>query len=151
MVAMHQTGRKIVRADNSPAQWAFSRALGDRRYTLEAIRLFLERDDIPYAHATRKAEMAQMNFKRTLSASDNVNKHGWKLCHIDDIGLRSRTNPDQLPIERLIDHFSLFLKPSNHFLVPHAWSGLGELPEVIEEIRKVERPQPPIVSSTGES
>jgi hypothetical protein len=134
----HRSGRKLVLADNSPAQWAFSRAYRQEAYSLSEIRDLLEADRIPFAYATKKAEKSRMTYKCTLSTIDNVNKHGWKLCHIDDVGLNTRTQLAELPIETLINHFRLILKPSNHFLVPLEWAGLGELPEVISEIRKYE-------------
>jgi len=96
----------------------------------------LSRDVIPFAYATKAAEKAQMKFRCTLAGADNVNKCGWKLCHIDDIGLSTRTPVSELPIESLVRHFTLFMKPSNHFVVPLAWSGLGEVREVIEAVRE---------------
>ncbi|WP_147444353.1 MULTISPECIES: hypothetical protein [Corallococcus] len=35
----------------------------------------------------------------------------------------------------LEEHLRHLLSPSNHFAVPKAWAGLGEIPEVIEVIR----------------
>jgi hypothetical protein len=43
-----------------------------------------------------------------------------------------------LALDRLVGHFCFLLKPSNHFLIPKVWSGLGELPEIIDEIRSFE-------------
>lgn len=42
-----------------------------------------------------------------------------------------------LPIETLEAHHRLLLSPSNLFLVPLAWAGLAELPEVTAAIRRV--------------
>jgi hypothetical protein len=80
-----------------------------------------------------------MKYSGTLTAADSLNNRGWKLCHIEGVGLRSPTLLEDFPIDRLVAHFKLLLKPSNHFLVPLSWAGLGELPEVIDEIRKYER------------
>jgi hypothetical protein len=135
---LHETGREIVLADNSPAQWAFMRAYTGHRYTLANIRDMLGRDVIPFAYATKAAEKAQMKFRCTLAGADNVNKCGWKLCHVYDIGLSTRTPVSLVPLETLVRHFKLFMKPSNHFVVPLAWSGLGEVREVIEAIRRVD-------------
>jgi hypothetical protein len=136
---MHCSGREIVLADNSPAQWAFIRAYAGHAYSLPDIQQMLIRDAIPFAYATKTAEKAQMKFRCTLHSTDNVNKCGWKLCHIDDIGLSTRTPVVQLPLAKLVDHFKLFIKPSNHFLVPLNWAGLGEVREFIGEIRDAER------------
>ena len=134
----HSGGRTIVFADNSPAQWAFMRAFQGYTYSLEEIRSELESGRIPFAFATKRSEKSQMKYKGTLSAKDNLNKRGWKLCHIDGVGLRSATLLEDFKIELLLKHFRLLLKPSNHFLVPLRWAGLGELPEVIDEVRNYE-------------
>lgn len=135
---LHNSGREIVLADNSPAQWAFMRAYCGHMYSLADIEDMLKRDVIPFAYATKAAEKAQMKFRCTLRGADNVNKCGWKLCHIHDIGLSTRTAVSELPLDTLVRHFKLFMKPSNHFVVPLAWSGLGEVSEVIDAIREIE-------------
>ena len=135
----HSDGRSIILSDNSPAQWAFMRAFQGFSYSLDEIRGQLENGKIPFAFATKRSEKSQMKYKGTLSAADNLNKRGWKLCHIDGVGLRSATSLEDFSIERLVRHFQLLLKPSNHFLVPLSWAGLGELPEVIDEVRQYEQ------------
>jgi hypothetical protein len=137
-ISNHLSGRKIVLTDNSPAQWAFSRAFSGLKYSIDDIRELFQRDEIPFAYATKRSEKDKMVFKCTLRDRDNVNKYGWKLCHIDDVGLSTSTRPEQLPLDTLIRHFCLLLMPSNHFLVPLTWAGFGELPEIIDEIRKFE-------------
>ncbi len=107
-------------------------------YLLGEIKSQLESGGIPFAFATKRAEKSQMKYKGTLSVADNLNKRGWKLCHIEGVGLRSATLTENFAIERLIVHFRLLLKPSSHFLVPKCWAGIGELPEIIDEIRKYE-------------
>jgi hypothetical protein len=67
-----------------------------------------------------------------------VNNRGWKLGHIDEVGLNTQTPLSEIPIDTLKRHFCDLLKPSNHFLVPLAWAGLGEVPEIIVQIRKWE-------------
>ncbi len=135
---VHSDGRSIILADNSPAQWAFMRAFQSFTYSLDDIRRQLESDTIPFAFAAKRSEKPQMKYKGTLLAADNLNKRGWKLCHIDGVGLRSATRLEDFSIERLVRHFQLLLKPSNHFVVPLTWAGLGELPEVIDEVRQYE-------------
>lgn len=134
----HSGGRKIILADNSPAQWAFMRAFQGFSYSLDEIRNQLEDGKIPFAFATKRSEKSLMTYVGTLATADNLNKRGWKLCHIDGVGLRSATKLEDFSLDRLVTHFRLLLKPSNHFLVPLSWAGLGELPEVIDEIRKYE-------------
>jgi hypothetical protein len=135
---VHESGREIVLADNSPAQWAFVQAYAGLLYRVADIRELLAKDAIPFAYATKSAEKAQMKFRCTLNPKDNVNKCGWKLCHIAGIGLSTRIPLVKLPLSDLITHFSLFMAPSNHFVVPLGWAGLGEVEEFISEIRQAE-------------
>jgi hypothetical protein len=114
------------------------RAFQGFTYSPDEIRSQLESDRIPFAFAIKRSEKSQMKYKSTLSAADNLNKRGWKLCHIDGVGLRRATPLEDFSIEELVRHFKRLLRPSNHFLVPLSWSGLGELPEVIEEVRRYE-------------
>jgi hypothetical protein len=137
-VVVHETGRKIILADNSPAQWAFSRAFHGGRYSLKQIRGLLERDKIPFAMVIPAASRGRVAHFCTLGIDDNLNKRGWKLCHVKEVGFRSRTPLEVLPLADISEHFRKLLAPSNHFLVPLVWGGLGEVPEVIDEIRKAE-------------
>lgn len=134
---LHRTGRRIIVADNSPAQWAFTRAHRGERYDLAAIRKMLSADQIPFTYIPKTAEKSLMKYKCKLSIDDCVNlpKPGWKLCHVQEIGLSSRTPLEQVELSELHKHCRLLLSPSNHFVVPLEWGGLGEVPEFIEELR----------------
>lgn len=132
----HDTGRRIVLADNSPAQWAFSRAFAGDLFTVSDIRRLLEQDRIPFAYAIKASDRAKMRYSCTLSAADNVNKRGWKLGHIEDVGLGTRQPISKVPIEELKRHFRNLIRPSNMFLVPLEWAGFGELSEVVEAVRQ---------------
>ena len=134
---LHESGRRLVFADNSPAQWAFSRAYSGNKYSLSDIESQFASDLIPFAYATKKEHKGKMDYKCTLTSKDNVNTPGWKLCHILPVGFKDKTKAIDLPIELLKKHFCSFLMPSNHFLVPISWAGFGEIPEVIEEVSKV--------------
>jgi len=79
-----------------------------------------------------------MTYKCTLSARDNVNKPGWKLCHMQDVGLSTRTPLEQIELRELTIRCRRLLSPSNHFVVPLYWAGLGEVPEFIAELRSYE-------------
>jgi hypothetical protein len=139
-VTKHQSsGREIVLADNSPAQWAFSCAFRSHKWSVEELKSELRNDRVPFTFATKRSEKASVKYRATLSSCGiDLNKRGWKLCHVDPVGLKARTRIEDLPIDELKRHFRLLLRPSNHFLVPKCWSGLGELPEVIGEVRKYE-------------
>ncbi|MFN0138722.1 MAG: hypothetical protein ACKVQW_01380 [Pyrinomonadaceae bacterium] len=135
----HVSGRELIVADNSPAHWAFSKAYGGKVPNLIEIRKLIDEDAIPFTYATKASEKIHMRYKRTLAARDNVNKCGWKLCHIEPVGLSSREPLANFSLEKLLTHFKALMSPSNHFLVPLRWAGLGEVPEVIEEIRLADR------------
>ena len=111
----------------------------ERLFSLGDIEDLIKRDEIPFAFAISAVDKERMTYKRTLAPSENLNKLGWKQCHIDPVGLRSREPIEKIAIGTLKDQFRLLLKPSNMFLIPIEWSGLGELQEVIEQVRKVEQ------------
>lgn len=134
----HSSGRMLVIADNSPAQWAFSRAYASEKYSPEDIARLFQEDTIPFTYAAKSSDRKHMTYKCTLALKDCVNINQWKLCHIEEIGLRRRMSPSELDITLLTDHFRKFISPSNHFLIPLVWAGLGEVPEIIEQIRLVD-------------
>jgi hypothetical protein len=138
-VVLHEeTGREVIWTDNSPAQWAFYCAWQSHEYSLEEIKKLLADHKIPFAFASKRSD-TDVKYLGTIGSSKvDLNKLGWKLCHIREVSIASRTPPQRLSIQKLEDHFALLMKPSNHFLVPKQWSGLGEIPEVIEEIKRFE-------------
>lgn len=137
----HNSGRRLVFCDNSPAQWTFSRALEGETYSIDKIRSMLERDEIPFSYVVKRTEKPEIRYQCTLSKRDNLNTKGWKLCHVCEVGLRSRVRPADMPFDSLVEHFRRLIDPGNQFLVPLSWAGLGELPEVIEAIRSFESPE----------
>jgi len=136
---VHASGRRVVSSDNSPAQWVFSRAFAPSLPSFSEVQQILERDGVPFTMVAKACDRARMRYKCTLASADNVNKRGWKLCHIIPVGLKSATPLQDVPIDGLKNHFLHLLMPSNHFLVPLKWAGLGELDEVIEEIVEFEK------------
>jgi hypothetical protein len=72
------------------------------------IRNLLEQDTVPFTFATKASEKSLMVYKRTLGTSDNVNKRGWKLCHIVDIGLNTKEPIETIPLVKLIEHFKMW-------------------------------------------
>ncbi len=135
----HQSGRELVCVDNAPAQWAFSRAYSGNTYTVDQIKKMLVDDLIPVVYIPKSAEHPKMTYHCKISTRDCVNKKKWKLCHIDDVGIGTRKDLTATDLTILQDHFRKLLKPSNHFLVPLDWSGIGEVPEVINQVKAVER------------
>lgn len=102
--------------------------------TLHDIKSMFAEDAIPVAMIQKTAERASAKQRCTLSRQFSVNHHGWKLAHIQQIGLNERTSIAELPMERLVSHFRALMSPSNMFVVPLAWAGMAEVEPVIQAI-----------------
>jgi len=70
-----------------------------------------------------------------LAKKYNVNQYGWKLAHIEGVGLKTRTPISNVPLERLVAQFHSLMAPANMFVVPLEWAGIAELGPVICAIR----------------
>lgn len=130
-VLPHSTGRRIVITDNSPAQWACSQALKGCEPNIEDIADLFKTDMLPVSFAHKKAESLEREYNCTLG-KHSVNKAGWKLCHIREVGLNCSAPLKDIAIETLKEKFELLLSPSNYFLIPKRWGGIGEVSEFIE-------------------
>lgn len=119
---IHPSGRTLVPCDNSPAIWAFTLALEGKCPTLAEVALLAANNGIPVA-------LPRLGRFRAFYTA------GWKLAHIDGVGLGTHTPLEEVPLDILKAHLWRLLSPSNHFAVPKVWAGLGEIPEVIEVIR----------------
>lgn len=82
----------------------------------------------------KEVEKETATYQKTLSASE-VNQAGWKVCHIDPIGLKKRGAPGTSELSEIKDHFIKFMSPSNMFVVPLSHKALGELPEMINAMK----------------
>lgn len=122
----HVSGRRIVVCDNSPAVWACGLALNGVTPSLAAIRSGFARDAIPVGLAMTSQEKAQARFRCMLPRT-NVNTAGWKLCHVEAVGMRTRKPLEQIPIPQVQDAFWRLLNPDNYFLLPKSLGGLGEV------------------------
>ncbi len=129
----------LVPCDNSPAQWACFLALQGQVPTLKAVRHGFDQDKIPIMYARKAAESSKRRFHCTLGRY-SINKCGWKLCHISEVGFGSKIQLAEHPIENLREKFKLLMSPKNFVLVPKGWGGLGEVDEfldgVIEGVKK---------------
>lgn len=134
-VIVHESGRKLIPADNSPAQWAFSLALLGQCPSMDELQQLVKADRIPVAMILKAIEREHATYRYPLSKAENLNRVGWKLAHIDSIGLKQRGELETFEISKLETHFVRFMNPENMFLVPKAWAGLGEMPEMIAAIR----------------
>jgi hypothetical protein len=131
----HCSGRYIVPCDNSVAHWVYAQALSGNCPTLAQIRKMLDKDEIPVAMVFLKEEIKIAKHKCTKQPA-NLNGFGWKICHIDPVGIGYKGDRTKLPIEDIHNHFRKYMSPNNIFLVPKVWSGLGEMPEMVDAARK---------------
>jgi hypothetical protein len=131
----HRSGRTIVPTDNSPAHWSVMSAFAGERPTLDDVRGLLQRDRIPVAMAFRRTEKDGARYRCTRSELPNPNQLGWKVAHIDDVGLGYTGDICDVAVPTLAAHHKRFLTPSNIFLVPKEYAGVAETPEFIQAFR----------------
>jgi len=122
------TGRDIFFADNSPANWMFGLALLGQVPDLAAWSRDTLPACIPLTFVTKGA-----------AGKRDLNKLGWKVCHIEPVSDRKRYAVEEVAVATLEAEFMRFLSPRNVFLIPKVISGAGELPEVIAAIAAVDR------------
>lgn len=134
----HNSGRMLIPTDNSVAHWCSVRAFECTVPSLQDIEAWQGADEIPIAYALGGAEGAEARYRCTISVlRQSLNDLGWSVRHIEPVGiLPQRTQIEEIPIECLKEHFVRLLSPSNMFLVPKIWAGLGELPEMLEVARR---------------
>jgi len=136
----YPSGRAIVCVDNSPAHWTLACAIAGDRPTVEDLHSALTSGEWPVMFAMSKAEVAQLpRYRGLLSRSERaraLNDGQWKVCHIDEVGLRGRGSVETFPLSTLVEHCRRLLAPSNMFLVPNSHAGFGELPEVVKAFRR---------------
>lgn len=130
----HETGRRIILTDNSFSQWIMFNLLQDKVFSLQEIKQMLLKDEIPFSFAIKKKDREKIKYKRTIGTF-SINKLGWKLCHIDSVGLKTSTPIDKVPKSTIENHFIKLASPSNMFLVPLEIGGIGEINEFIAEQR----------------
>ena len=135
-IIKHSTGRALIPTDNSPAQWSFT--LAERGFvpTIDDIRHGFSSDRIPIAMAIKqKHKPATKYFCNLATLKDNPNNRGWKVAHIESVGLRQRGEFQEMHIADLEAHFVRLLSPSNMFVVPKKWAGFSEIEEVVALFR----------------
>ena len=89
-----------------------------------------------------KEELATARYRGVLSRTRVAkwpNQQGWKVCHIDPVGLKGRVKLPERGLDQLIEAARRLITPRNMFLVPNDRGGFGELPEVIEVARTLDQ------------
>ena len=136
----HEKGRRsLVPTDNSPAIWALVLACTGEKPSLKKIKNMVDGDCIPIAFALTRAEQTrEKRYKCTLNSlrKDHPDYAGWRLAHIEHVGLKRRGDITELDISKLKNHFKSLMSPSNMFFIPKEYSGLAELPEFCQQIKR---------------
>ena len=132
----HASGRTIVPTDNSPAQWSCVVALQGGKPTLDKVRALIAADGIPVAMILKKTEKEVAQYKCSRSPVPNPNTLGWKVAHIDAVGLGYGGPIVDMTVSSLAAHHKRFLSPSNIFLVPIEYAGAAETPDFTRAFRE---------------
>jgi hypothetical protein len=75
-------GRRIIRCDNSPAQWIFRYGYECPDASFEALRSAFEKREVPVAMVITKAACAHPRFMHFPSLGQmGINHLGWELSH----------------------------------------------------------------------
>lgn len=125
-VIVHESGRELVLCDNSPAQWGCWLAVAGMTLSIAQVRESFERDAIPVAMAFGREERRQARYQCALGEY-SVNRHGWKLCHVEPVGMNSRRPLERIPITKVQAAFRNLMDPANYFLLAKPLGGLGEV------------------------
>lgn len=126
----HKSGRILIPVDNGPAHWALSMCINQNLIGIKEVKHYIDQDQIPVAMILNKKEKLS-KYKCTKHLIDNPNKKGWKVAHIEQVGLNTRQSLNEIDIGDLEKHFKDFMSPSNMFLIPLLYAGLAEVEEVI--------------------
>ena len=92
-------------------------------------------DSIPVAMVIKTTEKAGATYRCTRHTTPGPNQRGWKVAHIEDVGLGYGDVLTSVPLGNLVEHFLRFLSPANMFLVPLAYAGIAETPEFVHAFR----------------
>ena len=122
---VHESGRRLIPTDNSPAHWIFANAISNISYSIEEIAEQIDNHLIPFEYTK-------------INKDFNLNNKGWKVCHIESVGLNIRTPIENISLDILKIKSKLFLLPSNIFLIPKEWGGLAEIPSFLKGFREVQ-------------
>ena len=131
-------GRTVVPTDNSPAQWVFAVAYDRQCPRISDVAQLLASGRIPVAMAfSAGAEKEGAVFRGLRGRCPGTAEGGWKLAHLEPVGLGGRGPVEDYGREALERHFRLLMSPRNMFVVPSAWAGLAEVAEFLEGFRRV--------------
>ena len=110
-------GRALVPSDNTPAVWVISMCCNENKPSFSQLKQIINSYNIPVAFSLSKKSDSKYYHKKKHKI-DDPNKRGWKISHIDPIGLgrSKKIILEDIDIKKLEDHFEKFLNPRNMFL-----------------------------------
>lgn len=130
---MHPCGREIIVSDNTAAIWVYSNVLKGKVFTLSQVKELLKRNELPVIFMQTEEIRAKAKYTKQLGS---YALSGWKLCHIQSVGLNTNKSIEELNISEIEDHFRKYANPNNMFVLPKEIGYLGEIDVFIEEQRQ---------------
>lgn len=130
---MHPCGREIIVSDNTAAIWVYSNVLKGKVFTLSQVKELLKRNELPVIFMQTEEIRAKAKYTKQLGS---YALSGWKLCHIQSVGLNTNKSIEELNISKIEDHFRKYANPNNMFVLPKEIGYLGEIDVFIEEQRR---------------
>jgi hypothetical protein len=103
--------------------------------SLDEIRALFSADRVPVAIVIKASEKVRAKYRCTRQSTPGPNQMGWKVAHIDDVGLGYIEALTAVHIRELQEHFVRFLSPANMFLVPKAYAGIAETTDFVNAFR----------------
>jgi hypothetical protein len=132
-----ESGRLLAPCDNSPAHWVIVNAFASgAAFRMRDVELALTNHSVPVTMAMNLQEIAAATMKGVLAKQPSAYKKGWKVDHLDDVGLGQKLRVEDIPLADLKGHFCRLMKPSNIVLVPSVLKGLGDMPAFIAAIKR---------------
>ena len=136
LITHGQSRRNILRVDNSPAQWIFKKACrGEDPPPIQDVVTMLGNSEIPVALALGKDERVKAHFSGLLG-DQGVNSDGWKLAHIEPVGLKRNAALEEIDIYDIESHFKSLMSPGNMFVVPIGLAGIAEVSSFVDSFLK---------------
>jgi hypothetical protein len=108
-------------------------------FTMKDVEAAIANHAIPVTMAMSNEEIANAKMKGVLAKQPSAYKKGWKVDHIDDVGLGHNQRVEDIAMADLKSHFCRLMKPSNIVLVPKVLKGLGDMPAFIAAIKALDR------------
>lgn len=130
---IHQSGRRLTGADNTIANWVMDCAIRQKTPDLDEVGRMFAEAEMPLAMVLKTAERSLALYtRRGLRRALGPNAYGWKVCHLDRVGLGFSFDPVSASLESIAAHVRKLLSPDNMMLLPLKLGGMGEVPAFLK-------------------